>query len=244
MLAVLQRLRHARRLPCIWPVGLAPGREHAARSVSSASPEAVACGDGGQAWGAVGLTPEQQEFQGAAGRGRGAAHDPGITAFARARLSTAGAPPESHTPRNPSPHPHTHPHSLNPPAALAAAFAREHLAPHSAEWDDKGHFPVDTLRRAAGLGFGGLYTPEELGGAGLSRSGGCGYRGTGAWAGAWEARALGGARHRLAACPPPASAHCALPASTPSHHHHPPSGHPTPSYSPPTPTIPRRRGDI
>ena len=30
-------------------------------------------------------------------------------------------------------------------------------------------FPVDVLRRAAALGFGGLYVSEEVGGSGLSR---------------------------------------------------------------------------
>lgn len=30
-------------------------------------------------------------------------------------------------------------------------------------------FPVDVLREAAGLGFGGLYVPEEYGGSGLGR---------------------------------------------------------------------------
>ena len=47
---------------------------------------------------------------------------------------------------------------------VAQSFAREELAPFSAEWDEKHHFPVDTLRRAAELGFGGIYVPEEVGG--------------------------------------------------------------------------------
>lgn len=47
---------------------------------------------------------------------------------------------------------------------LADSFAREELLPFSAQWDREHHFPVDTLRRAAELGFGGLYVSEEHGG--------------------------------------------------------------------------------
>ena len=32
---------------------------------------------------------------------------------------------------------------------VAHDFAAEHLKPHAAEWDEKGHFPVPTLRKAA-----------------------------------------------------------------------------------------------
>ncbi|KAI3430470.1 hypothetical protein D9Q98_005065 [Chlorella vulgaris] len=52
---------------------------------------------------------------------------------------------------------------------VAATFAREELAPFSAEWDAKHHFPVETIKRAADLGFGGLYVGEDMGGAGLTR---------------------------------------------------------------------------
>ena len=51
----------------------------------------------------------------------------------------------------------------------ARAFAEGQLAPHSAEWDEKKHFPVDVLRQAAGLGFAGIYVNENVGGSGLSR---------------------------------------------------------------------------
>ncbi|HEX2560421.1 acyl-CoA dehydrogenase family protein [Phenylobacterium sp.] len=51
----------------------------------------------------------------------------------------------------------------------ASAFAAAELAPHSARWDAEKHFPVDVLRKAAELGFAGIYTSEETGGAGLSR---------------------------------------------------------------------------
>ena len=51
----------------------------------------------------------------------------------------------------------------------ARAFAEGQLAPHSAEWDEKKHFPVDVLRQAAELGFAGIYVNEDVGGSGLSR---------------------------------------------------------------------------
>jgi alkylation response protein AidB-like acyl-CoA dehydrogenase len=51
----------------------------------------------------------------------------------------------------------------------ASDFAAAELAPHSARWDEDRLFPVDVLRKAAELGFAGIYTSEELGGAGLSR---------------------------------------------------------------------------
>ena len=51
----------------------------------------------------------------------------------------------------------------------ARAFAAAELAPHSARWDEEKHFPVETLRMAAGLGFAGLYVREDVGGSALSR---------------------------------------------------------------------------
>lgn len=54
-------------------------------------------------------------------------------------------------------------------AHVASTFAREELAPYSAEWDEKHHFPVETLRKAADLGFGGMYVKDDVGGAGLGR---------------------------------------------------------------------------
>ncbi|MEW2129982.1 acyl-CoA dehydrogenase family protein [Streptomyces sp. NPDC005435] len=51
-------------------------------------------------------------------------------------------------------------------------FAQDHLAPHALEWDRDKHFPVDVLRKAAGLGLGGVYVREEHGGSGLTRSDG------------------------------------------------------------------------
>jgi hypothetical protein len=51
----------------------------------------------------------------------------------------------------------------------ARAFAAAELAPHSARWDAESHFPVDVLRKAAELGFAGLYVQEDVGGSALSR---------------------------------------------------------------------------
>ncbi|MFH8220613.1 acyl-CoA dehydrogenase family protein [Streptomyces sp. NPDC018057] len=51
-------------------------------------------------------------------------------------------------------------------------FAQDHLAPHALEWDRDKHFPVDVLRKAAGLGLGGVYVREESGGSGLGRADG------------------------------------------------------------------------
>ncbi|MEV4874415.1 acyl-CoA dehydrogenase family protein [Streptomyces cyaneofuscatus] len=51
-------------------------------------------------------------------------------------------------------------------------FAQEHLAPHAVAWDQDKHFPVDVLRKAAGLGLGGVYVREDVGGSELSRSDG------------------------------------------------------------------------
>ena len=51
----------------------------------------------------------------------------------------------------------------------ARVFAAEELAPHSARWDADKHFPVDVLRKAAGLGFAGLYVREDVGGSALTR---------------------------------------------------------------------------
>jgi len=52
---------------------------------------------------------------------------------------------------------------------MARAFARNELAPHAADWDRDAEFPVDVIRKAGELGFCGLYSPEDVGGLGLSR---------------------------------------------------------------------------
>jgi len=53
--------------------------------------------------------------------------------------------------------------------ATARQFAREEFAPRAKEWDEKYIFPIDSLRKAASLGFGGMYVREDVGGASLSR---------------------------------------------------------------------------
>ncbi|MEU9618916.1 acyl-CoA dehydrogenase family protein [Streptomyces sp. NPDC048155] len=51
-------------------------------------------------------------------------------------------------------------------------FAQDHLAPHAVRWDRDKHFPLDVLRKAAGLGLGGVYVREDAGGSGLTRADG------------------------------------------------------------------------
>ena len=51
----------------------------------------------------------------------------------------------------------------------ARDFAVGEMAPFAAKWDEESHFPVDVIAKAGELGFCGLYTPEEVGGLGLTR---------------------------------------------------------------------------
>ena len=51
----------------------------------------------------------------------------------------------------------------------ARQFADAELAPHSAEWDETKHFPVDVMKHAAEMGFCGIYTGDEHGGMALGR---------------------------------------------------------------------------
>ena len=51
----------------------------------------------------------------------------------------------------------------------ARQFAEAELAPHSAEWDETKHFPVDVMRLAAETGFAAIYAGEEHGGMALGR---------------------------------------------------------------------------
>ena len=53
--------------------------------------------------------------------------------------------------------------------ASAREFAAGELAPHAAKWDAEGIFPRETIARAGGLGFCGLYAAEDVGGLGLPR---------------------------------------------------------------------------
>jgi len=51
----------------------------------------------------------------------------------------------------------------------ARQFATERMLPEAARWDAEKIFPVDALREAAALGFGGIYVKDDVGGSGLSR---------------------------------------------------------------------------
>ena len=52
---------------------------------------------------------------------------------------------------------------------LAKAFAQNELFPYAGFWDEKGCFPLNTYKKFATLGFGGVCISEEYGGSGLSR---------------------------------------------------------------------------
>jgi alkylation response protein AidB-like acyl-CoA dehydrogenase len=51
----------------------------------------------------------------------------------------------------------------------ARAFARDEMMPFARQWDEDETFPAGTLRRAAALGFGGIYVRADVGGSALSR---------------------------------------------------------------------------
>jgi alkylation response protein AidB-like acyl-CoA dehydrogenase len=53
--------------------------------------------------------------------------------------------------------------------ATARTFARDEMMPNARAWDEGEIFPVDALRKAAALGFGGIYVKEDVGGSELSR---------------------------------------------------------------------------
>lgn len=52
---------------------------------------------------------------------------------------------------------------------MAQQFTANSITPFAAEWDEKHIFPRDTIREAAGLGFGSIYVSEASGGIGLGR---------------------------------------------------------------------------
>src|SRR5881227_713846 len=54
-------------------------------------------------------------------------------------------------------------------AETARAFARAEWLPQAPGWDERGEFPVAALRRAAELGFAGIYVGADFGGSGLGR---------------------------------------------------------------------------
>ena len=51
----------------------------------------------------------------------------------------------------------------------ARQFARARMMPHAKDWDENSTFPVDALRAAAALGFGGIYVKDDVGGSALTR---------------------------------------------------------------------------
>jgi alkylation response protein AidB-like acyl-CoA dehydrogenase len=53
--------------------------------------------------------------------------------------------------------------------ATARQFARDEMAPKARAWDENETFPIPELRRAAALGFGGIYVKDDVGGSALSR---------------------------------------------------------------------------
>ena len=52
---------------------------------------------------------------------------------------------------------------------MAADFAAAEMAPNAREWDEHSIFPVNMLRKAAELGFGGIYVRDDVGGSALGR---------------------------------------------------------------------------
>lgn len=51
----------------------------------------------------------------------------------------------------------------------ARSFAQNEMLPHAATWDAEHIFPEDALRKAAELGFAGIYVRDDVGGSGLTR---------------------------------------------------------------------------
>ncbi|MCK9407852.1 MAG: acyl-CoA dehydrogenase family protein [Bacteroidetes bacterium] len=52
--------------------------------------------------------------------------------------------------------------------AMARDFAEKEIKPHVTNYDESQEFPVAIFKKMAGLGFLGVYYPEEYGGAGLT----------------------------------------------------------------------------
>src|SRR5438874_1569646 len=56
-----------------------------------------------------------------------------------------------------------------PVHGLAREFAAEKIVRHAVRWDEGKHFPVEVMREAAGLGIGGIYIKDDVGGSALTR---------------------------------------------------------------------------
>ena len=52
---------------------------------------------------------------------------------------------------------------------LAKNFSDNELKPNAAKWDAESIFPIETIKKAGGLGFCSLYVSEENGGMGLNK---------------------------------------------------------------------------
>ncbi|MGB0255131.1 MAG: acyl-CoA dehydrogenase family protein [Flavobacteriaceae bacterium] len=52
-------------------------------------------------------------------------------------------------------------------AASAREFAKQYIAPHVMDWDERQFFPKEVLHHAGSMGFMGILVPETYGGAGL-----------------------------------------------------------------------------
>jgi alkylation response protein AidB-like acyl-CoA dehydrogenase len=52
---------------------------------------------------------------------------------------------------------------------MARIFTAKEIAPFAVEWDQRHHFAIDVVKRAAELGLCGIYVKEDGGGSGLSR---------------------------------------------------------------------------
>lgn len=50
---------------------------------------------------------------------------------------------------------------------VARGFAEKEMRPHADAWDAAGDFPIACFRKAAGLGFAGLFAPTSVGGQDL-----------------------------------------------------------------------------
>src|SRR6476659_1875363 len=53
--------------------------------------------------------------------------------------------------------------------ATARQFARDEMMPQARDWDEGEIFPVESMRKAATLGFGGIYVKDDVGGSALTR---------------------------------------------------------------------------
>ncbi|HAB88950.1 MAG TPA: acyl-CoA dehydrogenase [Bacteroidetes bacterium] len=52
-------------------------------------------------------------------------------------------------------------------AQMVRDFAEKEVRPHFSQWDAEEFFPVDTLKKAGGLGLLGILVPEAYGGSGM-----------------------------------------------------------------------------